>query len=354
MLKRAAALLVLCAGIASLVSCGKTTSNYLYAALPAASEIAVYREDPNSGILTVLSFSPVTAGPGVQALAVHPSGKFLYAANNGANNVSLFTIGVDGGLTEVTPRTDTDTGPNLLAMDPGGAFLYVGNSGSNDISVFSIDSGSGALSPVAGSPFAIGISPLNMKLSKSGSFLYVTGSEVPGVLETLGVNAGVPTLIQVSQTERNPYGLAITPDGAHLYVANDAPDNSISEFAINSDGTLTPLAGSPIGESYTAPVAALVDNSGKYLYVANEGSNNLAGYSIDPTGGGISLLTNSPFVTNAQPVSIASDTAGKYLYVGNSSTAAIESFLLDGGTGTLTKVDSKAVGNTATSIVITP
>ena len=86
------------------------------------------------------------------------------------------------------------------------------------------------------------------------------------------------------QTGKTPFGLTIDPGGKFLYTANSEPDNSISEFTINSDGSLTQLANSPVGESYSSPVALLVDKSGKYLYVANQGSSNLAGYSIGSDG----------------------------------------------------------------------
>jgi len=357
MLKKAAALLLVCASLGLFVSCGKTTSHFLYASIPAASEIVAYREDPASGFLSVLSVSPITAGPGVQSLVIHPSKKFLYAANSGEGDISLFTIASDGALTEVTPRTPVlpAIGPTLLAMDAAGGFLYVGNSGgSGSISVFSIDPGSGSLSPVPGSPFTTNISPLNMKLAPSGNFLYVTGSGSPnGVIEVWSVASGVlENVVQVSPVGENPYGLATDSKGAFLYTANAAPDNSISEFSINTDGTLTALS-SPVGESFSSPVALLVDPSDKYLYVANEGSANIAAYSIG-TSGGIALLTNSPFAANPNPISLASDPAGKYLFVGDqSSSAAIQSYTLSTSTGTLASFANTHVGNTPTSIAIT-
>ena len=75
-----------------------------------------------------------------------PPTKFLYTANSGESDVSLYTISSAGALTEVTPRVKLRAAcPTLLAMDSAGSYLYVGNSGSFDISVFSIDSSKGAL-----------------------------------------------------------------------------------------------------------------------------------------------------------------------------------------------------------------
>jgi 6-phosphogluconolactonase (cycloisomerase 2 family) len=358
MLKKAVALFLVFAGIALCTGCGKTASRYLYAAIPTSSEIVAFREDPNSGVLTALVGSPITAGPAVQAVALHPSKKFLYAANSFSNDISLFTIDSGGGLTEVTPRTSVapnGTTPALMVMDSAGKFLYVGNTGSSNISVFSIDASSGALTPVANSPFLIGTTPLNIKLSPSGSYLYVTaGPGTPGSVEVFTVSAGGSlSFSSLTNTGTSPYGLAIDPSGTYLYTANFG-DNSISEFTINSDGSLTELSGSPVGGAPTisSPLALLVDNSGKYLYVANSGtSSNLAAYAIG-SDGGLTLLTNSPFITNSGPNVIASDPSGKYLFVGNQKTPEIQSFSLDPSSGTLTSVGSYPVPNTPTSIAI--
>ncbi len=362
MLKRAAALFLIGASIAMWVGCGTTTSRYLYAAIPAGNQIVAYREDPNSGVLTALAGSPITAGPAVESIVIHPSKKFLYAANSGESDVSLFTISSTGALTEVTPRTVVGTAPTLLVMDSAGSFLYVGNVGSNDISVFSISASGGALTsvPQSSSPtIGIGFSPLNVKLSSSGNVLYVTGGGSPaGYIEVFSLNAGVATFVQLVQPGANPYGLAIDPSGAHLYTANTG-DNSISAFTISAtDGSLTPISGFPLGESFSTPLALLIDNSGKYLYVANEGgsvsgSGNLAAYGIG-TDGGLTLLTNSPFGAGSQPNFIASDPSGKYLFVGAQSGRSIQSFSLDGSTGTLTSVATYSVGNGPTSIAVTP
>jgi 6-phosphogluconolactonase (cycloisomerase 2 family) len=364
MLKKAAALLFACASMATWVGCGSTSSRYLYASIPASNQIVAYREDPNSGVLTQLTGSPLTAGSAVQSLAMHPSGKFLYAANSGdgppTGDVSLFAVSTTGTITEVTPRTNVGSSPTLLAMDSAGAFLYVGNAGSGSISAFSIDSGTGALTEVAGSPFPIGLTPLNMKVSPSGGTLYVTGEFSNGVLrsgiiEVFTTNQGIlaPLLpINTFTTGNNPFGLTISSSGSFLYTANTL-DNSISEFTINADGSLTELSGSPIGEQYSTPVSLLIDKSGAYMYVANQGSTNLAAYSIG-SDGSLALLATSPFGTGTQPSTISSDSGGKYLFVGNQQSPVIQSFSLDTGTGALTSVASYSVPGNPASIATTP
>jgi 6-phosphogluconolactonase (cycloisomerase 2 family) len=359
MLKRAAALLLVGAAVGMSVSCGLTGSSsgsnrYVYAAIPASNQIVAYREDPNSGVLTQLAGSPISVGSAVQSLAVHPSKKFLYAANSGEGDISQFAILSGGGLQEITPRATAGTAPTVLAMDSAGSYLFVGNAGSNDISIFSIDSSSGLLTQV-GTNLPIGLTPLAMKLSPSGNYLYVTGQQSQGFVEVFTVNAGAiaPLLPNaVFLTGNGPYGLDIASSGSVLYTANKL-DDTISEFTVQSDGSLAQITGSPVGETYSGPSALLVDKSGAYMYVANQGSTNLAGYSVG-SDGTIALLTTSPFGTGSQPSFIVGDPNGKYLFVGNQASPAVQSFSLDGSTGTLTSVQTYSVPGTPTSIAVTP
>ena len=361
MLKKAATFMLVCASVSAWLGCGTTKSRFLFAAIPSSNTIVAYREDPNAGVLTQLSGSPISAGSAIEALALHPSGKYLYAANSGSNNISLYTISSTGALTEVTPRTNAGTSPTLLAIDSAGSFLYVVNSGSFDISVFSIDSSTGQLAPVAqpsGPTTPIGLQAMNLALTPSGNFLYVTGEEgaqgtSTGVIWAFPVSQGIIGPVPVPNspflTGNNPLGLAIDSTGSHLYTANKQ-DNSLSTFTINSDGSLAAV-GSAIGESFAAPVALLIDKSGKYLYVANQGSSNVAAYSIG-SDGSLTLLSGSPFSTGSQPGVLASDSSGNYLFVGYSS--AIQSFALNSGSGSLTSIATYTISATPTSIVITP
>lgn len=351
--KKAAALFMICVSLATWISCAKTSSHFLYAAIPAGNEIVAYREDPNSGVLTAFSFSPIAAGLSVQSLVLNPSNTFMYAANAGGPNISLWAIASDGSLSEQGQRTTTDADPTVVAIDPAGAYLYVLNSGAGDITVFSIASSDGTLSQIGtGVPLGLTVAT-NMLLASSGDVLYVTGQgSLGGVVEVFSVSAGSLTFVGSFATGTFPNGMAISSSGSYLYVANSGSDN-ISEYSIASDGSLSPLTGSPLGEAYLSPTSLLIDKSGKYLYVANEGSSNVAAYSIG-SDGSLTLLTNSPFATGSQPSLIASDPNGEWLFVGNQSTAVIQSFGLASGSGTLTSVESYSVPGTPTSIVVVP
>jgi len=364
MLHRVLALILVLASIAGLAGCGSTTSHYVFATLPAANEVASYREDPNSGVLTEIAGSPFPAGDGATSAVIHPSGKYLYTANPGVgeNDISLFSIASDGVLTEITPRTSVAPGasdPLTMVMDPGGKYLYVANVLSNNISVFSISSSSGALSQVTGSPFPIGASPLNMAISPTGNFLYVTSGVGVSSQSSFGsilgfsVNAGSLTRISGGQTGsdgQDPTGVAIDPKGAYLYVTNKG-SSSIAIFAIDATtGGLSELSGSPLNDVDQGPVAVIVDPSGDFLYVANQGSSNVATYSL--SAGFPTVISDSPFASETDPTFLAIDPGKKYLFVGNQQpgTPGIQAF--GNSAGSLNAIFTYATGNTPSSLVV--
>jgi len=369
MLQKALVLFFVLASMAGCVGCGSTSNHYVYATIPAVSQIIAYREDPNSSVLTQISGSPYAVGEGAVSLVLHPSGKFLYVANPGIggtaeDDISLFNIASNGVLTEVTPRTPLGSSasqPTRLIMDPAGAFLYVMNTGSGNISVFSIESGSGALTQVTNSPFAVGLPPLNMQLTPSGNFLYVSvaggvDGTNNGSVAAFSVNGGALALIGLTSTSGvNPYGLAIDASGTYLYAGNNAgTSSSIAVFTIGSSGTLSPVQGSPINNTYSDPLSMIFDPSGKYLYVANQGSNNVAAYSITSAGLPTALTsstTTNAFGTEASPSFLVADPTGKFLFVGNQgSSAGIQAFSVSNGS--LTALSTYGIGNTPSSIVV--
>jgi 6-phosphogluconolactonase len=365
MLKKATALLVVFLSAATWTGCGTTASHYVFATQPASNRIVVYREDPNSGVLTALLNSPFTTGIAPEAVMLHPSGKYLYVANSGEDNISLFSIAPSTGIITEVSRTPTGgLTPLLMAMDNTGGFLYVANVLSNNISVFSFAS-DGTLTAV-GSPFPLGVTATGMALSPSGNFIFIgtaitSGQTESGQIEVFSLNAGVPTsLVGLFPTRSSgtASGLAVDSTGTYLYCVNENGGNSISEFTIGATGALSQLPGSPLGESgVTAPVSLLIDPSGKYLYVANQGSTasangNLGAYSIG-SDGGLTILTLSPFSTVKQPTALAADPNGKYLLVGGQS-GSLEVFLLNTGNGTLGEVASYSPGSFPSSIAVLP
>jgi len=60
--------------------------------------IVVFAADPATGKLTFLQRAP-TQGKEPRNFAIDPTGKYLFAANQNSNDITLFKIGADGRLT---------------------------------------------------------------------------------------------------------------------------------------------------------------------------------------------------------------------------------------------------------------
>jgi hypothetical protein len=95
-------------------------------------------------------------------MSIDPTGKFLYATSEDSNEVAAFLIdAASGTLTAVSGSPFTVGGSantilTTIAVDASGQFLIVGleqGAVGKCLDVLSIDSGTGALTPVPGSPF---------------------------------------------------------------------------------------------------------------------------------------------------------------------------------------------------------
>lgn len=120
--------------------------------------VSVFSLDSGTGALTEVPSSPFASGDGPGAVAIDPSGKFVFVGNTAGNSLSAYTIDASGNLTPVagTPvALGTNAQPASIAVDPGGKFVYVSIVG-KQVAGFAIDASTGALTPLAGSPFSVG------------------------------------------------------------------------------------------------------------------------------------------------------------------------------------------------------
>jgi 6-phosphogluconolactonase (cycloisomerase 2 family) len=85
----------------------------------------------------------------------------------------------------------------------------------------------------------------------------------------------------------------------------------------------------------------LIDNSGKYLYVLNNGTTattttpccSIAAYTLNATSGTLTEITGSPYTVGSGPVCMVEDTSNQYLYVSNHNDGTITGKVIDSTTG---------------------
>lgn len=186
-----------------------TVANALFTAVGTSGQFLYVTDNPDGEIFIFtinLSanpvLSPIVNSPFLQpiplsanapiSMQVNLAGTFMYTANN--QTVSILAIGVDGSLTSTgAPGTFTPTfNPQDLAMDPTGSFLYVRGSGTEGVVGFTINNGTGALTIIAGSAFASGLSVSDILINPLGGQLYIL---IAGEINVYNITAGSGVLV---------------------------------------------------------------------------------------------------------------------------------------------------------------
>ena len=116
--------------------------------------ITVFAYDPAIGkigqTLQTISTEPTGySGPHSTAeIAVHPSGKFLYGSNRGAQSIVCYRIDASTGKLSVIGYANQGVNyPRNFVIDPSGKWLYVANQNGDSIVQFEINPETGELKP---------------------------------------------------------------------------------------------------------------------------------------------------------------------------------------------------------------
>jgi DNA-binding beta-propeller fold protein YncE len=315
-----------------------------------------------------------------------PSGNALFVANSNPNipttppcalpssgTITAYTVNSDGTLTVAGTSTPAGIIPSGMAIDPAGKHLFVANQGiqcdraSGTISVFNISGAtlSSAGPPVITAPGSAQNStrPVAVAVSLSGNFLYVA-NQFDGTVSVFSIasSGALTTTLAPYPVGMTPSALALSPDGSFLYVGNSGSGN-VSAFTVCDkqsatcavspgsvpDGSLTSIAGSPFPASL-GPISIATDSAGRFLFVVDNGSNQVSQYKIS-AGTGV-LVADSPATisTGANPVWIAFRTGTSkvtatggtidYLYVANIGANTISTFSFDSTIGGLSVLGS--------------
>ena len=234
--------------LGSVAACGGAGSNATDPGRPPATYIYVASENVSTsampgavyqysigadGSVAPLSVASVPTGVTPRTVVSDPSGHYVYVANEGDATISQYAVGADGVLAALSPAVVPIAGPQnagyTASIDPGGRFLYVVGSPrdpagpSTSIAQYAIQSG-GTLAPLAQAY-------LSLSVFGSGS-------------------------------------LAFDSTGQYAYLpgAAAAPGGLVSQFSLNPDGTLSPLAPATVAAAQ-GTLAVAIAPSGQTAYV---------------------------------------------------------------------------------------
>lgn len=240
------------------------------------------------------------------------------------------------------------------------SFLYLGVQDSpGKVYGYAQNPVTGALISTTGSPYSVAANnqTYGTVISPNNQFLYAANVS-SGTVTTYRIDpldghltiVGTPT----ASGAASPNGLFFHPSGNFLYVTNQG-GNSVSAFAVASDGTLSAVTGSPFSAGTATTLNGLVvDSTGRFLYVASMGGvGGVVGYSIDSTTGALTLIPGSPFRNTTGGYANTGDGItihlnGRWLYMGLTGVKRVAAFDIDQTTGALTGIGTPILNNSTT------
>lgn len=326
---------------------------------PKSKGIYAYRFDAATGGLIPLGLAAETANPSF--LALHPSRRFVYAANEIGNYqsqksgaVSAFAIERrTGKLTFLNTVASRGADPCYLVVDKTGKNLLVANYSGGSVAVFRLLE-DGRLGEVSAFVQHVGssVNPARQRephahsinLSPDNHFAIAADLGLDQLLvyrfdATRGsLAANTPAFARV-KPGAGPRHFAFHPSGKFAYVINEM-QSTVTAFAYDAAGgvlrelqTISTLPEDFAGENYTAEVQ--VHPSGKFLYGSNRGHDSVAVFAIDAARGTLTPIECVP-TQGKTPRNFGIDPTGAYLLAANQGSDSIVVFRINLQTGRLT------------------
>lgn len=322
--------------------------------------IYAFRFDDKTGETVPLGLAAKSENPSF--LAIHPTGKFLYAANEidrwqgkSGGSVTAFSIHPeDGHLQELSQQGTLGESPCHLSTDAKGRQLFVANYGGGSVVSLPIlkdgsvgphtayfkHSGSSINSARQKQPHAHSINP-----SPDGRFVWAAdlGTDRINAYSfhaTRGLTASLPLQDATLSPGSGPRHLAFSPDGRHAYVINEML-STITTFRYDAKvgkmtdvGTVSTLPPGTRGAS-TSTAEIRVHSSGKFVYGSNRGHDSIAVFSRDTLSGNLTPVEITK-TGGENPRNFNIDPSGRFLFAAGQSSDDIRQFQIDAATGRLT------------------
>ncbi|MEM6731992.1 MAG: beta-propeller fold lactonase family protein [Myxococcota bacterium] len=309
-----------------------------------------FRLERSDNSLTVLGV--VEEGSRYDAVDVNPEERVLYVSQPGNDSVTAFAIGEDAELTEIA-TTALGFRPVYIALDATRTTLLSASFGGNAVGSFAITDDFSVVEGSLGTP-PTGARPHAIITDPNNQFAFVPCRDSFDSYQYVLNPDGSLTANAVAKADGpvggGPRHIEFQPTLNVVYVNNEMGD-SISRYSYDPtqgrmsfvDTRPTLPDGADPGNNTTADVALTPD--GAFLYVSNRGDESIARYSIDETTGALTPLghTSCP----ARPRSIDIDALGAYLAVSGQDDDRTELYAI-GVDGDLTSVEQVSTAEAPT------
>ncbi|MFZ6030300.1 MAG: lactonase family protein [Chloroflexota bacterium] len=327
-----------------------------------AKGVAFYGLEATNGILHLLS-EVETDNPSY--LALHPNGKYLYAANESnifrdpaEDGISAFAIEEDGSLTARNQQRSQGSCPCYVCIEPGGEYALLANYMGGNFVVYPLGE-DGALGEASDNQTHTGSGP-NKERQEAPHAHSI--NVAPGGRFALGCDLGLDKVfvyrIDTANGKLRPHGeasvaggsgprhLDFHPNGKWVYLINEM-GGTMTAFRWDADaGTLEEIQTiSTLPEDYNGLkwcADVHVHPGGKFVYGSNRAHDSLVIYRIDEDSGKLSVVGHES-TRGKTPRNFAISPAGDLLLAANQDSNNIVVFRIDQENGTLTHLASNNV-----------
>lgn len=270
----------------------------------------------------------------------------------------LYVAERDVGKKEKGKEKDKDDGDDDDEEDdgPGVVQVLVGPSAPTEANAFDF---------TKGNTITVGKRPEGLALTPDGAQLWVTNRNGDSISiidrATEVVMATVPLKKKIlskgkgkGETEstigRKPAAVGFSPDGLYAYVAGRNSNNLI---VLDTAKAITDSANAIVGyvDVGNKPVALAVSATSGLVYVSNRSGNNVA--VVDASNPSAPLL-KAQIAVGEEPEGVALLHDGSKLYVTNSESNSVSVFQVESGSPYLTPITNIPVGKEPSGLALTP
>jgi 6-phosphogluconolactonase len=345
-----------------------TASGFFYVLNQKSTQVAGFSFAAGATTLTPVSTSQYSLGAAPFAIAISPSGGFLYVST--AAGIYAYSVNASTGvLTLLNSNNAISADPAFtMVVDPSGGWLIEAVSGVNAVNAIPLDATTGVL--------LTGASEQTVALPAGATAIQqvtITRTNAANAYAFVAMaNAGIAVIPFTSTASGNPFGAVKTynpvntASGSDLSVAVDltSPILYVGEtvatsgsnpgglrmFNIGANSTLTEVTGSPYATGGIGPSAILPTTH--YVYVANKavsGSNsgNITAFALTTTGTTVTLtaVASGTIAAGVSPLGLSEDSTGTYILAVNSGGSPDLNAYTISSTGALTSYATVSTGS---------
>jgi len=245
-------------------------------------------------------------------ISIAPDQKNIFVANYSGGSISQFYKFADGSISKlrqhiqhkgssIHPDRQKSAHVHGSFISPDGHYLLTPDLGMDQVFIY-------PFSTTKNPPLDIdkstsiksqaGAGPRHLCFSKNGRYLYIL-EELSGNIAVYQFQKGNAQLIQTIAAHPEPFktqagsaDIHMSPNGKYVYVSNRGEENNLVKLNVLPDGKLDGQTKQYTSTQGIKPRNFTISADGKWLLVANQDSDNIVVFKINPNNGEL-IPTNS-------------------------------------------------------------